>query len=89
MPIYIYRDEEGNTFEIHQNMSDEPLTVSPETGLSCKRVITGGRPPLLDRDNVGIAEQMERKRRKALAENPLHTSLETYSSTISQRTKPL
>lgn len=86
MPIYIYKDTEGNTFEVHQSMKDEPLSVSPHTGLACKRVITGGEPPILDRDMLGVQNQMEQRRAKALHENPLHTSLETYSNQFSKNT---
>lgn len=40
MPIYVYRNlETGETFEIEQRMTDEPLTVHPETGEPVKRLI--------------------------------------------------
>ncbi|MEL6444760.1 MAG: zinc ribbon domain-containing protein [Bacteroidota bacterium] len=42
MPTYEYRREDGSTFEVFQRMSDDPLTVDPETGQKVTRVIGGG-----------------------------------------------
>lgn len=42
MPTYEYRREDGSTFEVFQNINDEPLTHCPETGQEVKRVISGG-----------------------------------------------
>ena len=41
MPIYVYRREDGSTFEIQQRITEAALTVCPDTGQSVKRVITG------------------------------------------------
>lgn len=38
MPTYIYRREDGTTFEIRQKFSDDPLEVDPETGQKVHRV---------------------------------------------------
>lgn len=40
MPIYEYRRKDGSTFEVMQKLSDDPLTVDPETGEPVKRVYT-------------------------------------------------
>ncbi|MEL7362693.1 MAG: zinc ribbon domain-containing protein [Bacteroidota bacterium] len=42
MPTYEYRREDGTTFDVFQRMSDEPLTMDPETGQRVTRVIGGG-----------------------------------------------
>ena len=42
MPTYRYRRPDGSTFEVLQKISDDPLTVDPETGVPVKRVISGG-----------------------------------------------
>lgn len=40
MPIYVYRNlATGETFEIEQRMSDDALTVHPDTGEPVKRLI--------------------------------------------------
>ena len=39
MPIYEYRREDGTTFEVIQSMSEDPLTVDPETGKPVQRVL--------------------------------------------------
>ncbi|MDX2162398.1 MAG: FmdB family transcriptional regulator [bacterium] len=39
MPIYLYRREDGTTFEYKQKFLDDPLTVDPETGQKVMRVV--------------------------------------------------
>lgn len=41
MPTYVYRREDGSTFEIQQRITDDPLIVDPETGQKVERVISG------------------------------------------------
>ncbi|MEM1127194.1 MAG: zinc ribbon domain-containing protein [Bacteroidota bacterium] len=41
MPTYVYRREDGTTFEIQQRITEDALTVDPETGQAVSRVITG------------------------------------------------
>ena len=42
MPTYVYKREDGTTFEIEQRITADPLTTCPTTGQPVKRVITGG-----------------------------------------------
>lgn len=42
MPTYVYRREDGSTFEVEQRITEDALTVCPETGQTVQRVITGG-----------------------------------------------
>ncbi len=42
MATYIYKREDGSTFEINQRMTEPALTTCPTTGQGVKRVITGG-----------------------------------------------
>lgn len=41
MPTYVYRREDGTTFEVVQRITEDALTVDPETGQRVERVITG------------------------------------------------
>lgn len=41
MPTYVYRREDGSTFEVQQRITEDPLEVCPETGQPVKRVISG------------------------------------------------
>lgn len=41
MPTYVYRREDGTTFEIEQRITEDPLTECPETGQPVTRIITG------------------------------------------------
>ncbi len=42
MPTYVYRREDGTTFEIQQRITEDSLETCPTTGQAVKRVITGG-----------------------------------------------
>lgn len=42
MPTYIYRREDGTTFEIEQRITEDALETCPTTGQAVTRVITGG-----------------------------------------------
>lgn len=42
MPTYVYKREDGSTFEVMQRITDPPLETDPETGQKVKRVIGGG-----------------------------------------------
>jgi putative FmdB family regulatory protein len=48
MPTYVYRREDGTTFETRQSITDEPLDTCPETGQSVERLISGGGGVLTD-----------------------------------------
>ena len=41
MPTYVYRRDDGTTFEIKQRITDDPLETCPDTGQSVSRLITG------------------------------------------------
>lgn len=41
MPTYVYRREDGTTFELQQRITADALTVDPETGQRVERVISG------------------------------------------------
>lgn len=87
MITYIYKDTEGNVFEIQQSMKDDSLSVSPHTGLACKRVITGGKV-LLDSSMPGEQNRVAERRNKARAGNPMHTTLNYYDEIIKERNPP-
>ncbi len=42
MPTYVYRREDGTTFEIEQRITEDALETCPTTDQPVKRVITGG-----------------------------------------------
>ena len=41
MPTYVYRREDGTTFEIEQRITEDALETCPETGQPVERIITG------------------------------------------------
>ena len=42
MPTYVYRREDGSTFEIEQRITAPPLVICPTTGQNVVRIITTG-----------------------------------------------
>lgn len=42
MPTYVYRREDGTTFEVLQSIGEPSLAICPTTGQKVTRVITGG-----------------------------------------------
>ena len=42
MPTYVYRREDGTTFEIEQRITEDALEKDPETGQKVRRLISGG-----------------------------------------------
>ncbi len=42
MPTYLYKRDDGSTFEIEQRITDARLTVCPTTGQPVTRLISGG-----------------------------------------------
>lgn len=41
MPTYVYRREDGTTFEIEQRITEDALETCPTTGQKVERVISG------------------------------------------------
>jgi hypothetical protein len=82
--IYIYQREDGTRFEYSQSMKDEPLKVCPETQLKVRRVITGGRGVQFKGEFPGKIVASETRHQKALAEDPLYTTLSDYKPKVDE-----
>ena len=39
MPTYVYKRQDGSTFDLRQSIKDDALTVCPTTGQKIKRII--------------------------------------------------
>lgn len=50
MPTYVYRRDDGTTFEMQQKITDDPLDECPETGQPVERIITGSPGVIFDSD---------------------------------------
>lgn len=48
MPTYMYRRDDGTTFQTQQRITEDPLDECPETGQSVERIITGSPGVILD-----------------------------------------
>lgn len=50
MPRYVYRRDDGTTFETQQKITEDPLDECPETGQPVERIITGSPGVIFDAD---------------------------------------
>jgi len=54
MPFYEYRRKDGTIFEIEQKITDDKLTVCPETGQKCRKVISKTGAPIFNKGCGGF-----------------------------------
>lgn len=80
MPTYIYRREDGTSFEIQQRITEDPLATCPTTGQPVKRVITGNTGIIFKGSGFYITDY-ERSGSKGAA--PASSSSENGSSASS------
>ena len=59
MPTYVYRREDGTTFETKQRITEDPLEECPETGQPVERIITGSPGILTDSSPESGTERSE------------------------------
>lgn len=50
MPVYVYERSDGSRMEVLQGLRDAPLTVCPETGLDCRKIVAPFRAWLPEYD---------------------------------------
>lgn len=54
MPTYVYRREDGSTFEVQQRITEDPLDTCPETGQEVERIITGNAGVIFKGDGFHV-----------------------------------
>lgn len=69
MPTYIYKREDGSTFEIKQGINEDPLTRCPETGQEVKRVITGGGGVVYKGDGWYVKDYKDQGKPASMSKN--------------------
>lgn len=52
MPTYVYRRDDGSTFETQQKITDDPLDECPDTGQPVEHIIAGSPGLILDADGA-------------------------------------
>lgn len=57
MPTYVYRREDGTTFEKQQSIKDDALETCPETGQPAERIITGSPGLILDSTSISSPDR--------------------------------
>lgn len=70
MPTYVYRREDGTTFETQQRITEDPLEECPETGQSVERVITGS-PGIITDSASGTRDERSGRPQSPACSGPL------------------
>lgn len=83
MPTYVYKREDGTTFEVMQRITDDPLEVCPTTGQKVTRVISVGAG-LIFKGNGFYLTDYARKNT-----SPSPTDSETKSESTKEDKKPV
>lgn len=61
MPTYVYKREDGSTFEVMQRITEEPLAVCPTTGQKVTRVIGAGAGLIFKGDGFYLTDYARKK----------------------------
>lgn len=59
MPTYVYRREDGSTFEVQQRITEDPLDTCPDTGQDVERIITGNGGIIFKGDGFHVNDYNE------------------------------
>lgn len=88
MPTYVYRREDGTTFEVVQRISEDALTHDPETGQAVERLISGAG--LIFKGSgfylTDYARNTDDGKGKAKSETPANTTSETKPAPAKEST---
>ena len=81
MPTYVYRREDGTTFEIEQRITADALETCPTTGQRVKRVISGGTGLIFKGSGFYQTDYVDKKDdTSSKKETPSDKAAETSSS---------
>lgn len=56
MPTYVYRREDGSTFEVQQRITEDALETCPDTGQKVERIISGSAGLIFKGDGFYITD---------------------------------
>jgi putative FmdB family regulatory protein len=59
MPTYVYRREDGSTFETQQRITEDPLDTCPDTGQDVERIITNNPGVIFKGDGFHVNDYDE------------------------------
>ena len=65
MPTYVYKREDGTTFEVMQRITADPLEVCPDTGQKVKRVIGVGGGLIFKGEGFYVTDYVRKKKSAA------------------------
>jgi putative FmdB family regulatory protein len=69
MPTYVYKREDGSTFEVMQRITEEPLDVCPTTGQKVQRLIGGGAGLIFKGDGFYLTDYARKNGSEKAPEN--------------------
>ena len=64
MPTYVYKREDGTTFEVMERITSDPLEVCPDTGQKVKRVIGAGGGLIFKGEGFYVTDYVRKKQPK-------------------------
>ena len=92
MPTYIYRREDGTTFEIDQRITEDALTTCPTTDQPVTRVITGGTGLIFKGSGFYLTDYARdngnTKKNDTKSSKSTETPASSDSSTVSSESTP-
>jgi len=74
MPTYVYKREDGTTFEVMQRITEDPLSVCPTTGQKVVRVIGGGAGLIFKGDGFYLTDYARKNTSPSTSSNSESTS---------------
>ncbi|NND70654.1 MAG: zinc ribbon domain-containing protein [Rhodothermales bacterium] len=80
MPTYVYKREDGSTFELEQRISEDALTTCPTTGQKVSRVISGGTGLIFKGSGFYLTDYARAKKGKQDASESRGTKSESAPS---------
>ncbi len=88
MPTYVYRREDGTTFEIKQRITADKLTTCPTTGQAVTRVISGNAGLIFKGDGFYLTDYARKDNgKKGDSKGKSSTSSSESSSNSSSESK--
>ena len=82
MPTYVYKREDGTTFELQQKMSDPVLETCPTTGQPVKRMIGAGAGLIFKGDGFYITDYARKGKPAGGSESKSDAKLDATPETV-------
>lgn len=86
MPTYVYRREDGTTFEVEQRITEDALKTCPTTGQPVTRVISGGTGLIFKGSGFYLTDYVRNENGKAAKESSKNGKADSTKGTAETST---